>query len=205
MDPAESRVQQFFPPRTRALTIRSDMTYKSFREKRFITLQAAASRMIAVWARQTWEEVRGKDTLLPSTFFFPQALQKRLSEKIHLITSVDRLCKVLCNWQQLDSQKFRLFRFCKEMLKGLDDIRQMAEDDEMVEDDEVSEDGGVLKDDEMAENDEMVVEDEVGDDEQKMQAVHQLKILIPTSKHGAHKEDPIGERPQKRQCRGIGK
>ena len=98
MDPVESRVQEFSPSHPKAPSVRSDKKYKSFRDKQFAALQASASRMIAVWARQTWEEVRGKDTLLPSTFFFPQALQKRLSKKIHLITSVDRLCKVLHDW-----------------------------------------------------------------------------------------------------------
>lgn len=131
-EPTESRVQQFSPPHNKALSIRSDGTYQPFRDKQFVALRDSSSRMIAVWARQTWEEVRGEDTLFPSTAFFPEALQKRLSEKIHVITSVEHLSSVLHDWHHLDSYKLKLFKFCKELLKNLDGLRQEVR---MVEDD----------------------------------------------------------------------
>ena len=171
-EPTESQVQQFSPSHAKAPTIRSDGTYKPFRDKKFISLQESTSRMIAVWARQTWEEVRGKDTLFPSTAFFPEALQRRLSEKIHVVTSVDHLSTILHDWHYIDSHKHQLFKLCKEMLTGLDDIRQ--ETCEMVEDGE----------------------------EEEAQPLHPIKIKIPALKQKVHEEDPVDLRPSKRQCRG---
>jgi hypothetical protein len=177
MDPTESRVQQFSPTLTRAPMVRSDGTYEPF--KRFAALRDSALWMIAVWARQTWDKVRGEDTLLPSTAFFPEALQKRLSEKIHVVTSVEHLCDVLHDWRNLDPHKVNLFKFCKEVVKSLDHLRQEAQDA-----------GEVLK-----------------DDEQKTQVVHSVKVRIPGSKQKTHEEDPVNDRPQKKQRRvqGIGK
>ena len=173
-EPTESQVQQFSPPHTKAPTVRSDGTYKPFRDKKFTALQESASRMIAVWARQTWEEVRGEDTLFPSTAFFPEALQKQLSEKIHVVTSVDHLSTILHDWHYIDSHKHQLFKFCKEILTGLDNIRQETQDTyEMVEDEE----------------------------KEEVQPLHAIKIKIPAPKTKVHKEDPVDEKPSKRQCR----
>ena len=124
-----------------------------------------------MWARQTWEEVRGEDTLFPSTVFFPEALQKRLREKIHVVTSIKQLRGLLHDWHYLDSHGDRLTKFCQEMLEGLEDFRQEAQD--------------------------MIVED----DGQEIQAESSVKIKIPALKEKAHKVDPVGERPQKRLCR----
>jgi hypothetical protein len=137
--------------------------------------------MIAVWARQTWEEVRGENTLLPSTAFFPEVLQKRLSEKIHVVTSIGRLCNVLHDWRYLDSHKAHLFKFCEEVLEGLDDLRQEAQDTHEVSEDKM-----------------------VEDDKQGTQEMHSVKVRIPASKQKTHEEDPIGDRPKKRQRRGQG-
>ena len=128
MDPVESTVQQFSSSHTKTPMVRSDGTYESFREKRFAAFRDSAFQMIAVWARQTWEEVRGEDTLLPSTAFFPEALQKRLSEKIHVVTSVEHLCGILHDWNHLNSHKLKLFKFCGELLKNLDDLRKEVQD-----------------------------------------------------------------------------
>ena len=172
MEPTESRVERFSPSHARAPTVRSDGTYQPFKEEQFSALRDAALRMIAVWARQTWEEVRGEDAILPSTAFFPEALQKRLSEKIHVVTSLDKLCGVLYDWRHLDSYKIKLFKFCEEVLKGLDGLRQEMQD-----------------------------MDEVVEDEQETQPVVPLKIKVPGLKQRAHEENSVDVRPQKRQCR----
>lgn len=48
-----------------------------------------------------------------------------------MVTSVEHLCGILHDWRHLNSHKSRLFEFCKELLKSLDDLRQemMVEDD----------------------------------------------------------------------------
>ena len=124
LDPQESIIQQFSAPRTRAKQVRSDGTYKTFKEQDLVSLQQSASHMIAGWARQAWEETRGENTLFPSTSFFPDTLQRRLCDKIHTITSIDNLCTILKDWRHLDSYKNRLFSLCKEIVKGLDSIRK---------------------------------------------------------------------------------
>ena len=142
--------------------------------------------MIGVWARQNWEEVRGKNTLFPSTGFFPEALQKRLSKKIHVVTSIKQLSSLLHDWHYLNSHGEKLFRFCEEALEGLESLRQEAQDaDKMVEDGKK----------------ETQVVSPVEDHGQKTQVVSPVKIRIPASKQKIHEVDPVGERPQKRQCR----
>lgn len=172
MEPTESRIQQYSAKHTETPKVRSDGTYKSFRNKEFAPLRDSASRMIAVWARQTWQEVCGENTLLPSTAFFPEALQKRLSEKINMVTSHDQLSLVLHDWNHLSSHKTKLFKFCQEMLKGLEDLRQGLEDP-----------------------DEMAVDDE------EVQPVVPIKIKILAPKKKAHDREPASGQLPKRQCR----
>ena len=159
LEPTESRVQEFSAVHTATPKIRSDGTYKSFRGK--ATFRDSASRMIAVWARQTWEEVRGEDTLLPSTAFFPDTLRKRLSEKINVITSPENLSHLLHDWHHLNSHRDKLFKFCTKVLKDLDDLRQELKDsDEMME------------------------------DEGEPQPVDPIKIKIPAPKQKVHDREP---------------
>ena len=124
MEPTESRIQQFSTSHSKTLTARSDRTYQPFTDQVYVD---SASQMIAAWARQTWEEAHGQNTLLPSTAFFPQALQKRLSEKIHVVTSTKQLSIILHDWDHFDSYKDKLFKACKEILEGLDSIRKESQ------------------------------------------------------------------------------
>ena len=182
MDPTESQIQQFSPSHTRTLMARSDGTYVPFKNDRF---RDSALRMIAVWARQTWEQVRGEDTLLPSTAFFSEALQKRLSEKIHVVTSIEHLCSILHDWHHLDSHKFKLFKFCQELVKSLDHLRQEVQDPPKSLD-----------------HPRQKVQDQPKIGEDKVEKT--LKINISALKQRVGEEDLTDVRPPKRQCKEWG-
>jgi superfamily II DNA helicase RecQ len=124
MEPTEARIKQFSTPHAKAAKLQSGDAYKPFTDQ---TYTESASQMIATWARQTWEEIRGQNTLLPSTTFFPLTFQKRLSGKINMVTSVKQLSVILKDWPYIDSYKDRLFKACREMVKGLDAIRQESQ------------------------------------------------------------------------------
>lgn len=56
-----------------------------------------------------------------------------------MITSPQQLSLVLHDWSYLQSHRDKLFKFCQELLKGLDDLRQELEDaDEVVWDEQES-------------------------------------------------------------------
>ena len=135
--PTISLIQQFSSSHTKPPTVHSDRTYKSFGGKEFAPYRDSASRLIADWARVVWEERRGANNLFPSTAFFPEALQKRLSDKIHLISSAEKLHQLLSDWQHIDEYGHNLFKFCSKVVKGLEEIRQdMQGGDEMDVDEE---------------------------------------------------------------------
>jgi len=66
------------------------------------------------------------NSLLPPTSFLSQALQDRLCEKFHTITTIDKLSTVLACWPHLEQYKADLFQHCQEALKGLDALRKEA-------------------------------------------------------------------------------
>ena len=129
MEPEKERMEEFSTAHPQTSKVRSDGTYRSFKEKRLTFLRDSASRMIARWTRQAWEDFRGENTLFPSTAFFPDALQKKLSENIHMVTTIDKLSGLLKDWHYLDSHGDKLFKFCEEVVKSLDDIRQGLDDE----------------------------------------------------------------------------
>jgi len=180
MVPEQSRVMAFTPKRTKGSGLRSDGTYAPFATKKDGLLRDAISDMISTWTRRTWDEVRKKNSLLPPTSFLSQELQDHLCERFHVITSIENLSSLLGDWPLLEQHKTRLFSFCQEALKGLDDLRKEMREKYEVRDREESE----------------------------MEKGHSLKIRIPIQpktrrdeSEGEGLED--GEPPKKRRCKEL--
>jgi hypothetical protein len=136
MVPDPSQVTTFTPPHAKGPVIRSDGTYPPFGKKEDIALQLSISRMISVWTRKTWAQVRTQNSLLPPTTFLSQALQDHLCEKFHVITTIDKLAVVLADWPRLEQYKAELFCFCQEALKALSGLRKEAREESESEGEE---------------------------------------------------------------------
>jgi hypothetical protein len=131
--PDPSWVKHFTPPQTKGPGVRSDGTYSTFGKKEDVALRLSISRMISVWTRKAWAQVRTQNSLLPPTSFLSQALQDHLCEKFHTITTIDKLAIVLADWPHLEKYKVELFCFCQEALKELDALRKEAKEESKSE------------------------------------------------------------------------
>jgi len=133
MVPEPSRVTALSTRRTGARATRSDGTYAPFTKKDDGKLRDSIANMVSAWVRRAWDEVHEQNSLLPPTSFLSQELQDHLCERFHVITSIEKLSSILAGWPHLEQYKARLFRFCQEVLKGLDDLRKEMKEREEAE------------------------------------------------------------------------
>ena len=124
MDPEESVVTAFTPPRSKAPSLRHPDNYPPFTKKQDTPILLSISRIISAWVERTWAKEFSSSTLLPPTSFLSQALQDRLRDKFHTMSCLKNLCIVLADWPYLEKYKVDLFDFCQYALKEADKQRQ---------------------------------------------------------------------------------
>lgn len=127
--PDPSLVTAFTPPRAKGPSVRSDGTYPVFDKREDKALRLSISRIISVWTRKTWAQIRTQNSLLPPTSFLSQALQDHLRDKFHTITKIENLAIVLADWPYLEQYKTELFCFCQVALRELDALRKEAKEE----------------------------------------------------------------------------
>ncbi|KAJ8509559.1 hypothetical protein ONZ45_g8294 [Pleurotus djamor] len=100
--------------------MRSDGTHHRLDKNMVIS----AKRMIDLWSRRAWQNIRGEDTVSSDVMFFPQRLRILLSKQMHLITSPDKVRKVLKGWKYVEAYANTLFKLCKPILEQFDEMTQ---------------------------------------------------------------------------------
>lgn len=168
LNPDQATITAFTPQHTKAPAIRSDGTYHPFNKKEDKSIRLSISHIISIWTQQTWARVTSSNTLLPPTSFLSQALQNRLCDKFHTITSPEKLSLVLAGWPHLKQYKDELYGVCELALKEFQEMRkQRREPDSMVED---LEDSDNFPEEDMVESDNLpeVFMEELGNSEKEV-------------------------------------
>lgn len=108
------------------------------------------------WRHQKWADIRTNCNLSCDTFL-PEFLLKRIVEKAHLCSSLERLKIVAAGWPYIDSYSDELLRYMRTALEGFNEIfndrrRRRAEEGESGDseasndDDSLSADAQYLRD-----------------------------------------------------------
>ncbi|KAJ8473855.1 hypothetical protein ONZ45_g16143 [Pleurotus djamor] len=84
----------------------------------------SAKRMIDLWARQTWQKLRGENTIISDAMFFPHRLRTQLTKHMHLITHPASVRQVLKEWKQVNKYADILFKLCEPILEQFDEMTQ---------------------------------------------------------------------------------
>jgi hypothetical protein len=92
---------------------------------------------------------------------------------LHVVTSPQQLSLLLHDWSHIDSYRDKLFKFCEEVLKKLDELRQ-----------EIKGEGNMVE-----------------DEEEEVQTAGPIKLKIPAPKQRVHGGESVDMRSPKRQCR----
>ena len=83
-------------------------------------MKASVSRMLQRWRIRQWYSIRGDRLEEPAEMFLPLDLIARLSEKLHMCTSLDRLALVLGPWEYFESHGRPLLAYLKPMQDEFD-------------------------------------------------------------------------------------
>lgn len=106
--------------------VRSDGTYRKIDQ---MVMYPAAQRIIASWARRCWSKLRGDNTFMSADVFFPGYLQEKLCKRLHVVSNISQLRKLIPKWEFLDEYGDTLVAVCKEILSTFDEVWQAREVD----------------------------------------------------------------------------
>ncbi len=98
-------------------------------------MKASVVRLLTCWREQEWDRLCPSDRDEPPCAFLPTHLITKLSEKIHVCTTLSRFQDVIPSWDYLEEHGQVLFDYLQRLLREFDDIyvEKADEDDDIFE------------------------------------------------------------------------